>query len=89
MKIIKLSSYKVIECECGTVFQPEWGDEFYFADLGFVGVFARIRCPLCRRLCIAEIEKEKATPPEKCVVCGDIIPEGRQVCPNCEKERKE
>ena len=21
---------------------------------------------------------------EKCVSCGDIIPEGRQVCPNCE-----
>lgn len=22
---------------------------------------------------------------EKCVVCGEIIPEGRQVCPNCER----
>lgn len=22
----------------------------------------------------------------KCVVCGDIIPEGRQVCFNCEKK---
>lgn len=21
----------------------------------------------------------------KCVFCGEIIPEGRQVCPNCEK----
>ena len=22
--------------------------------------------------------------PEKCVCCGEIIPEGRQVCPSCE-----
>ena len=21
---------------------------------------------------------------DRCVICGDIIPEGRQVCPNCE-----
>lgn len=21
--------------------------------------------------------------PEKCVICGSVIPEGRQVCPNC------
>ena len=25
----------------------------------------------------------------KCVVCGAIIPEGRQVCPNCEMNDKE
>ena len=24
----------------------------------------------------------------KCVACGDIIPEGRQVCPNCEEGEK-
>ena len=22
---------------------------------------------------------------ERCVVCGSVIPEGRQVCPDCEK----
>lgn len=22
---------------------------------------------------------------ERCVMCGEIIPEGRQVCPRCEK----
>ena len=22
---------------------------------------------------------------EKCVCCGEVIPEGRQVCPSCEK----
>jgi predicted nucleic acid-binding Zn ribbon protein len=28
---------------------------------------------------------------ERCIVCGAIIPEGRQICPNCEKavSRKE
>lgn len=25
---------------------------------------------------------------ETCVSCGEIIPEGRQVCPKCEKEGK-
>ena len=24
--------------------------------------------------------------PEKCVICGAVIPEGKQVCPACEKE---
>ena len=23
---------------------------------------------------------------ERCICCGEIIPEGRQVCPNCEAE---
>ena len=23
---------------------------------------------------------------ERCVMCNDVIPEGRQVCPNCEKK---
>lgn len=23
--------------------------------------------------------------PNRCVCCGEIIPEGRQVCPSCEK----
>ena len=23
---------------------------------------------------------------ETCVICGEPIPEGRQVCPNCEKQ---
>ena len=25
----------------------------------------------------------------RCVICGAIIPEGRQVCPNCEKKSAE
>ena len=23
---------------------------------------------------------------ERCICCGEIIPEGRQVCPNCERK---
>lgn len=23
---------------------------------------------------------------ERCICCGEIIPEGRQVCPNCEEK---
>lgn len=26
----------------------------------------------------------KGTPADRCVFCGEIIPEGRMVCPNCE-----
>lgn len=26
---------------------------------------------------------------DKCVICGNYVPEGRQVCPNCEKEKGE
>ena len=22
---------------------------------------------------------------EQCVICGDVIPEGKQMCPNCEE----
>lgn len=24
---------------------------------------------------------------DRCLFCGAIIPEGRQICPNCERER--
>ena len=33
-----------------------------------------------------ESRKENA---DRCVFCGEIIPEGRQVCPTCEKKVKE
>lgn len=26
---------------------------------------------------------------EKCVICGDIVPEGRQVCPQCSSDKNE
>lgn len=26
--------------------------------------------------------------PEKCVCCGAVIPEGRQVCPDCERKAR-
>lgn len=28
------------------------------------------------------------TEPDRCVMCGAIIPEGRQVCPACEADSK-
>ena len=30
-------------------------------------------------------EAPKADNADRCVCCGEIIPEGRQVCPNCER----
>ena len=35
---------------------------------------------------MAEIKIPKYVFIEKCVSCGEVIPEGRQVCPNCEKK---
>lgn len=32
------------------------------------------------------VRHEFAVPAERCVCCGDVIPEGRQVCPRCERE---
>lgn len=26
---------------------------------------------------------------ERCVICGDIVPEGRQVCPKCASDKNE
>lgn len=36
-----------------------------------------------------EIVEGHGTPPETCTSCGDVIPEGRQVCPNCENTKGE
>ena len=33
---------------------------------------------------LSELEGEKMGNEERCVICGEIIPEGRQVCPICE-----
>ena len=33
-----------------------------------------------------ESRKENA---DRCISCGEIIPEGRWVCPNCERKAKE
>lgn len=38
---------------------------------------------------ITRLEKRLAERGETCVVCGDIIPEGRQVCPKCEEVTNE
>ena len=30
-----------------------------------------------------------ASKEDRCVVCGDIIPEGRQICPKCKKSKED
>ena len=41
---------------------------------------------ICRCVeCMQDYPTEYGTKTETCVSCGEIIPEGRQVCPNCEK----
>lgn len=34
---------------------------------------------------VAYKRRRRMAGPERCVCCGEIIPEGRQVCPQCEK----
>ena len=34
---------------------------------------------------LTRLEKRLEEAAETCVVCGDVIPEGRQVCPRCEE----
>lgn len=51
----------------------------------------------CRNAYVAECERLKAelfgrvivASDNRCVCCGEIIPEGRQVCPNCEKSAED
>lgn len=31
------------------------------------------------------MRRKKKETADRCVCCGEIIPEGRQVCPNCER----
>ena len=42
-------------------------------------------CLLIRKLADNLTGKGEALNAETCVVCGNVIPEGRQVCPTCER----
>lgn len=37
----------------------------------------------------AKIKRHIDNMPERCVCCGEIIPEGRQVCPQCERRAED
>lgn len=39
--------------------------------------------------CYAPSEGSQKENADRCVSCGEIIPEGRWVCPNCERKAKE
>jgi hypothetical protein len=39
--------------------------------------------------CYAPSDDSRKENENRCVCCGDIIPEGRWVCPNCERKAKE
>lgn len=38
--------------------------------------------------CYAPSEESRSENADRCVSCGEIIPEGRWVCPNCERKAK-
>ena len=35
--------------------------------------------------CVCNVEVENNAGVETCVCCGEVIPEGRQICLNCER----
>ena len=37
---------------------------------------------------VSILNEQNVANENRCVCCGEIIPEGRQVCPQCEKEMK-
>ena len=39
--------------------------------------------------CHAPGEESRKENADRCISCGEIIPEGRWVCPNCERKAKE
>lgn len=41
-----------------------------------------------RRNTELQMEREEKTMVDRCVCCGAVIPEGRQVCPSCEEAAK-
>ena len=44
------------------------------------------RMPDSKMFCA--VGKKKSDNAEYCICCGEVIPEGRQVCPYCEREDK-
>ena len=89
MKIFKQPTFKICNCEkCGTVFQPEASDTLEYRFLPPLGETYEVytRCPTCEWYCEVTPIGERLTEQNACVTCGDVIPEGRQVCPKCEKQ---
>lgn len=39
--------------------------------------------------CYAPSEGSRKENADRCISCGEIIPEGRWVCPNCERKAKD
>lgn len=66
----------------------EWMNRYYMMDFRELfseneeDVKAEVKKRIMKR---AELNRDVMAGAEHCVVCGDVIPEGRQVCPKCER----
>lgn len=83
----RLIRFVIVRCEIYAeeiIFTDDSDNEYHIEDFGKI-VF------LTREEAEAELQKRTHKPQtapdnaEHCVCCGDVIPEGRQVCPKCEK----
>ena len=63
---------------CGKAFKPKTKKKQSYCDVN------------CQKQAYRRKErqqkKERSEMAERCLFCGEIIPEGRQVCPNCERK---
>ena len=67
-----LATVEVVRCE-----------ECYLSGKCIVeDVFNTARMPSSKMFCA--VGKRMSNTADRCVCCGDVIPEGRQVCPQCE-----
>lgn len=51
-----------------------------------IALFSASKCSDCK----AELERLKLLQDNnnRCIFCNEIIPEGRQICPKCEEDKK-
>ena len=55
----------------------------------FVIAIAILVALLYSVFCYTPSKESQKENDDRCVSCGEIIPEGRWVCPNCERKAKE
>ena len=82
--IDKYDDYSCAECSvCDNFFETTdsgWGSDDSFTRFVKIHGF----CPNCG----AKMDSPAHDNADRCVCCGDVIPEGRQVCPKCEGRRE-
>ena len=70
--------------DCDRLFPVEDADKIYVDQgeyFGFPAHEPTLLCPYCKSDDIEHWDEDNV---DVCICCGEPIPEGRQVCPDCE-----